>query len=249
MKGVISYANNNNIPFYSIAIFLALISNIIFVFINSQKYKNFNNREIIGLLIYVNVGIIFGAKILSYILSYEKLGGKFNFINLGLTSYGAVTGAILFSVLFAYQFKKTLNETINLFLPSIPLMYSIGKLGCFLAGCCYGIEYNGFGKIIYKYSSEAPNNIYLFPVQLAESILFFLIFIYIRYKSSNKNCSSNILSVSFILCGITKFLLDFLRMSHKNMILSINQYISIIFIVIGLILYFKNKKELAKRLK
>lgn len=161
------------IPFYSIAIFLALISNIIFVFINSQKYKNFNNREIIGLLIYVNVGIIFGAKILSYILSYEKLGGKFNFINLGLTSYGAVIGAILFSVLFAYQFKKTLNETINLFLPSIPLMHSIGKLGCFLVGCCYGIEYNGFGKIIYKYSSEAPNNIYLFPVQLAESILFF----------------------------------------------------------------------------
>ena len=234
---------NTNIPFYAIAIILALLSNIILVLLNSQKSKNFNNREIIGLLLYENVGIIVGAKILYFILNYEKLNGNFEFISLGFTAYGAVIGALVFVLLFCFQFKKELKEIIYIFLPSLPLMYSIGKLGCFLVGCCYGIEYNGFGKIMYQYSNEAPNNVYLFPVQLIESILFLIIFIYIKDKQYKNKFNITTVGNSLILCGITKFLLDFLRMSHKNIILSFNQCISILFIIISIMILLKYKKS------
>lgn len=233
---------NTNIPFYNIAIILCLLLNIVLVLINSQKNKNFNNNEIIGLILYENIGIILGAKILFFFLNYEKLSGKFNIINLGLSAYGAVIGAILLIILFSYQFKKNLKETFYIFFPSFPLMYSIGKLGCFLVGCCYGIEYNGFGKIIYKYSSNAPNNIYLFPVQLLESIIFFIIFIFVIYKYNKKSLNIKNIGVCSVICGITKFLFDFLRMSHMNTILSVNQYISILFIAIGFILLKSENK-------
>ena len=121
-------------------------------------------------------------------------------------------------------------------------MYSIGKLGCFLVGCCYGIEYNGFGKIMYQYSNEAPNNVYLFPVQLIESILFLIIFIYVKGKQYKNKFNITTVGNSLILCGITKFLLDFLRMSHKNIILSFNQCISILFIIISIMILLKYKK-------
>ncbi len=234
---------NINIPFYAIAIILALLSNIILVLLNSQKSKNFNNREIIGLLLYENVGIIVGAKILYFILNYEKLNGNFEFISLGFTAYGAVIGALVFVLLFCFQFKKELKETIYIVLPSLPLMYSISKLGCFLVGCCYGIEYNGFGKIMYQYSNETPNNVYLFPVQLIESILFLIIFIYIKDKQYKNKFNITTVGNSLILCGITKFLLDFLRMSHKNIILSFNQCISILFIIISIMILLKYKKS------
>ena len=234
---------DTKIPVYSLAIFLSLISNLIVVYFLSKKYKYAKN-EIIGLLLYENVGIIGGAKILSYLQNYSRYNGEFKFIQLGLSSYGAVFGVILFLLLFCFQFKKSLKELLYIFMPSLPLMYAIGKIGCFLVGCCYGIEYNGIFKVVYKFSDSVPSGISLFPVQIFETIVFMLIFIYMIIKHLKKQFNIKTLGISIILCGLAKFLLDFLRMSHKNTILSLNQYISIVFIVIGLIIYYKNKKSI-----
>lgn len=229
------YMFNVNIPFYSLAIILALISNIIIVICLFRKY-DYSLREIICLLLYENVGIIGGAKILSYLLSYNKLKSEFNFINLGLTSYGAIFGSLLFIILFCFQFKKSIKDTLFIFIPSIPLMYSIGKIGCFLAGCCYGIQYNGLFKIIYKYSKEAPNSVYLFPVQLIEAIVFFIIFIYLIIQHKRDRFDSKTLSIAFMVCGIAKYILDFFRMSHTKLF-SFNQIISVLFVIFGIFLY------------
>ena len=234
---------NVNFPFYSLAIILALISNIVVVACLFKKY-NYSTREIICLLLYENVGIIGGAKILSYILAYDNFNIKFNFTNLGLTSYGAIFGSLIFILLFCYQFKKSIKNTLFIFTPSIPLMYSVGKLGCFLVGCCYGIEYNGLFKIMYKYSFEAPNNIYLFPVQLVESIIFFFIFIYLIFQHKKNNFNIKTLGIAFMSCGIGKYILDFFRMSHTNFF-SFNQIVSLLFTILGIIIYiiFKNKDQ------
>ncbi len=232
---------NVDFPFYSMCIILALISNIIVVVCLYKKY-NYSLKEIICLLLYENVGIIGGAKILSYLLSYSKLNTKFNFWNLGLASFGAVFGALLFIFLFCFQLKKSIKDTLFIFIPSMPLMYSIGKIGCFLAGCCYGIKYNGIFKIMYKYSSEAPNNVYLFPVQIIEAIVFLLIFIYLIIQHKKDKFNLKTLGISFISCGLAKFILDYFRMSHTNF-LSFNQIVSIIFVIIGFFLYKEIKKD------
>jgi len=135
-------------------------------------------------------------------------------------------------------------------MPSLPLMYAIGKIGCFLVGYCHGIEYNGVFSVVYKYSNLVSSNISLFPIQIVETIFFLMIFIYMIVKHSKKQFNQKTMGISFILCGMTKFLLDFLRMSHKNIFLSLNQYISILFIIIGLIIYYKSEKiQLKKQAK
>ena len=94
-------------PFYGIAITLALISNIILVLCLYKKY-DYDFNEIIGLLLYENVGIIGGAKILSYLLN-SKAYVNFNFLNLGLTSYGAILGALMLLYYFACNLKNRLK--------------------------------------------------------------------------------------------------------------------------------------------
>ena len=230
---------NVNFPFYSMAIILALISNIIVVTFLYKKY-NYSSKEIICLLLYENIGIISGAKILSYVLSYSKLNNEFNFINLGLTSYGAIFGALLFIILFCWQFKKSFKDTLFIFIPSMPLMYSIGKIGCFLVGCCYGIKYNGIFNIMYKYSTEAPNNVYLFPVQIVEALVFFIIFVYLIIKHKKNKFNLKTLGIAFISCGISKYILDFFRMSHTKLF-SFNQIVSILFVIVGIIIYKRQK--------
>ena len=228
------------IPFYSIMILLSLIANIIVVMIISKKYS-FTRKEIICLLLYENVGIIGGAKILTFLQNNKELNGQFNFVSLGLSSYGAVVGALLFLILFILQFKKSLEEMLYIFMPSIPLMYGIGKIGCFLAGCCFGIEYNGFGSIVYNYSKSAPEHTHLFPVQIIETIFFFVIFAYMIIKHKKNEFDLKTAGISFISCGFSKFILEFFRASHIDKILSLTQTISILFILIGIGIVIRDK--------
>ena len=121
-------------------------------------------------------------------------------------------------------------------------MYAIGKIGCFLAGCCYGIPYAGPGHVIYNYSLVAPAGTCLFPIQIVETITFLFIFIYMIHKIITNKFSLHTLGISFILCGLAKFVLDFFRTSHINILISSNQIISIAFIVLGILIALKNRK-------
>ena len=231
---------NTKMPIYGLMIILSLVINIIIVLLIYKKY-NYTKEEIIGAIVYENIGIICGAKILTYIQNYKEYG-QFDFQSLGLSSYGAIIGAIICLIAFGLQFKKPLKDMLFTFMPSVPIMYAIGKIGCFLVGCCYGIKYNGIGNILYKYSEVAPNYVHLFPIQIIETISFTLIFIYMISKTIKNNFNWKTLGISFILCGLVKFTLDYLRASHVNTLLSSNQIISIIFIIIGIIMIEKKKK-------
>jgi phosphatidylglycerol:prolipoprotein diacylglycerol transferase len=168
-----------------------------------------------------------------FLQNYKRLNGRFDFLSLGLSSYGAVVGALLFLALFSFQFRKPLNEMLYIFTPSIPLMYAIGKVGCFLAGCCYGVEYGGFGYVVYNYSQAAPANVRLFPVQIVETACFFAVFLYMIARHKRKRFNTRTVGVSFVLCGGVKFTLDFLRYNPADGMLSVNQIISIVFVLIG----------------
>lgn len=228
---------NINIPFYGIMILFSLLINIIVVMFIYKKY-NFTRDEIIGALVYENMGIILGAKLLTYIENYS-INSNFDFLSLGLSSYGACIGALLSLIIFGIQFKKSLKDMFFTFTPSIPLMYAIGKIGCFLVGCCYGIKYNGIGSIMYKYSKIAPNYIKLFPVQILETIVFLLIFIYLINRIIRNKFNWKTVGICFIISGFSKFILDYFRFSHANIFLSLNQIISIIFMLIGCIIYMR----------
>ena len=151
---------------------------------------------------------------------------------LELFSYSAV----LCSVISALCFEKIISNKDKMFLKSLiislPLAYSVAKIGCFLAGCCYGIPYDGILSVTYKNGL----NISLFPIQLLESLLFFILFLVLK-KIKNKK---HIIEIS-ILCACTiKYLTDFLRYDHTTKIITRNQILSLIFILV-VIIYSYNK--------
>ena len=129
------------------------------------------------------------------------------------------------------------------FMVSAPLLYSVAKLACFSYGCCHGIEYDGPFHYVYKHSVGAPNNVPLFPIQLVETITSFILFIYILFRTKKINSKSIIIGESMVLFGILKFSLDFLRESHVGQIISLNQVLSIILSLWGLIIIIKDKKK------
>ena len=233
---------DTKVPLYVYCIEIALIANIVVAIVLSKKYK-YKTKEIISLVLIENFGIILGAKVYWFVENLQRANYKFSFFSSGMSSYGGLIGALLSLFVFKLVFKKNLKDLFYIFIPSVPIMYSISKIGCFLVGCCYGIEYNGIGKVIYNYSTYHKNPTYLFPVQLAESIVFLGIFIYNMVMHKKNKYDMKVIGINFILCGSAKFMLEFLRASHVGVILSPTQFVSILFAFSGFIIYVKKRLE------
>lgn len=236
------------IPLYGIFILFAVSAGL-FVAYKNSKSLNLNKEGSIVLFVYILLGIVYGAKYFSFLSNYQKYDGVFDFWKVGLSSYGAVIGILLMLFIYSRQFKKKFIDLIYIFSSSIPLMYGIGKLGCFFAGCCYGMKYSGPFSVVYNYSNSVIKGVELFPVQLLEAVIFISIFIYINNKSKNKKVDKIIvIGQTFVISGVAKFLLEYFRFNTMSSLLSINQLVSILFIFMGLIfLFYKNGLKVSKK--
>ena len=214
-----------NFPIYGIFILLSIISAMIFNYIFLKK-QNIEKRIILLSFILIFTFTLTGGLIFTMITHHSTKV-------IGLSSYGGAIGLIISVLIFSKIYNEKQNEFYTSYILNLPLMYSISKLGCFFAGCCYGIPYNGIFNITYV-NREIYN---VFPIQLLETISFMIIFIICI--TINKKEKTYIKEITILLSAITKFSLDFLRNSHINKIISLNQFISLLFIIISIAIIIK----------
>ncbi len=171
----------------------------------------------------------------------------------GQVFYGGVMGGALGALLgfkVAGVQMKNAGPYILAILPAVPLGHALGRVGCFFAGCCYGVPYNGPGAAIYRRPiGGAPAGIPLFPVQLVEALLDVVIFIMLD-KISKKSLSATVLAAAYMLLyAVMRFSLEFLRYDSARgaaLGLSTSQWISAALFSTGLALVFltRNKQKL-----
>lgn len=215
-----------NFPIYGFCILLSLTIGFISIYRLLRK-ENIKKEHIILFLVLSLVLVFLGAKYYTIITSF----GKYNIFNAGLSSLGAVFG-ILISLIIIKKILPNIDFSKPVIV-NLPLIYSISKLGCFFAGCCNGIRYDGIFNIVYNNGIGPSYNV--LPIQLIETIVFLMLFIICYKLYKNKY----VIEITIILCSIFKFLLDYLRESHTSVILSANQIVCIIIFIISLIILIK----------
>lgn len=190
------------------------------------------------------VGLV-GASTLHAITTYPIktiikliISGKFEFLG-GLVFYGGLIFGILGGII-GIKVSKTKFQTIEAFIvPFLPLGHAIGRLGCFMAGCCSGIEYNGLFAVYYPNSvASLPAHQGYFPVQLLEAVLNILVSIVLIIYTKKERKKYGVLSLYLLTYAAMRFLLEFLRGDSVRGIyfrLSTSQWISLsIFLVLSL---------------
>lgn len=128
----------------------------------------------------------------------------------------------------------------NQIAPAIALGMAIGRIGCFLTGCCYGIKTN------LPIGIDFGDGINRIPTQLIEMAFCFILFVYLYYKQiKRKDLISGILFKEFILYYfIFRFIIEFIRATNKNILfLSIYQIICLIGIIYIQIQIKRSKKN------
>ena len=213
--------NKINVPIYGILIISSILIGTFYIALNLKK-EGIKKEYILYYSILVIVFSLIGSISLSRIVNADSLN-----------SYMGAISVIACSLIFN-KIVPNKNIYLKYSIISLPLIYSIGKIGCFLVGCCYGIPYNGILSVTYTDGL----NISLFPIQALEVIVFFMLFIILNKLKKNKH----IIELTLIICALSKFLLDFLRYDHVTKIITTNQIISIVVIVIGIFLIIKKNR-------
>ena len=218
--------NEIKFPIYGIMILLSILIGMLYIFLNIKTDIKKDKRLLLYFVLVIPFTIIFGI--------YFTMLVSLDFKKIGLSSYGGLIGLILSALIFDKILpndKRIIKYTIL----ALPLIYAISKIGCLFAGCCYGIPYNGPLNISYPY--EDVYNV--FPIQLCETLTFLIAFFILNRFKDDKN----IIYITIIVGALLKGLLDFLRYSHINQIISVNQLFSILLIVITIILYIYKAKK------
>lgn len=129
-------------------------------------------------------------------------------------------------------------ELIDVVAPALSLGQSIGRLGCFAAGCCYGLPAPGLPwAVTFTGGSSAARyaGLPVHPVQLYESLGCLLITVLLLKLRHRLACQGQLVWIYLASYGLLRFVLEFFRGDPRPMVglLSLNQVICIGFIAIG----------------
>ncbi len=192
-----------------------------------------------------------GAKILFCLIEWKAfLADPIGFFSgNGFVVYGGIIAGILTMYLYCKIKKVSFLSYFDILVVSTAVAQGFGRIGCFLAGCCYGKETTCALGITFHNSDFAPNGIKLMPTQLMSAAGdFFIAFLLFMYARKSK-ISGKVGSLYLILYGIGRFIIEFFRNDYRGSvgIFSTSQFISLFIVVIGIILFFIVMPQIEKR--
>lgn len=214
------------------------------------KKKSLNEEAVLDIAILGVFSGFLGAKLLYVIVEFQDflqdplriLGSE------GFVVYGGIIVGVFSAILYCRRKHLVFLEYFDLLAPSIALAQGFGRIGCFLAGCCYGRETESFLGVTFPEGSFAPAGVKLLPTQLFSSagdfLIMFLLLIYSRHQKRTGNTGA----LYLLLYGIGRFLIEFLRSDERGSVgmLSTSQFISIGIVLAALVLFFRHKIFKAK---
>ncbi|MBI4877953.1 MAG: prolipoprotein diacylglyceryl transferase [Acidobacteria bacterium] len=181
-----------------------------------------NADDVVNLAIYCALAGILGAKLLMFIQDFgfyrRNPGEFFSFATFqaGGIFYGGLIGAL--AVAWWYMRKKGLPglRTADAFAPGLALGHAIGRVGCFAAGCCWGLEC--YRPWAVTFTNPDANRMFgtplftpLHPTQLYESAAEALIALALWRRSLAAHRPGAVLGLYLLLYSSVRFAVEFLR--------------------------------------
>lgn len=174
-------AGSFSVSWYGIMVALAVITLVIWALLAVRKGARLTYEETINAaLVGIPSGVL-GARMF-HVLDYldyfvDHPGEIFSNFGQGLAIYGAVLGAALGVWIYSLISKKSFGYIADMIAPGIILAQAIGRVGCTLNGCCYGVETDIFCAVTYVQAAGTSGLIGpVHPTQIYEIIYNLIVF-------------------------------------------------------------------------
>jgi phosphatidylglycerol---prolipoprotein diacylglyceryl transferase len=237
---------------YGVMIAIGAIAGVAYMAIRGKKELGLTFDQANTLFLLIFAAAFIGGKLFLFFeepTHYAKnpgslLGGR------GFVFYGSFLFAIPTMLLFFRKHKLNAYRMLDIMAITTCLVHMFGRVGCFLAGCCYGTQTDSMFGVTYTdpACSAEPLHASLHPTQLYEAVFIAVVMGYLLFLRSRKRFNGQLFLTYLVLYGVGRFLLEYLRGDAArgfviDNIISHSQLIALIIVAVVLWIYVRWSKQ------
>jgi len=242
------------LPTYGVLLATALLV-ALYTVVRLGRREGLDTGRLIDFSTWVIITALLGAKVLliltqwSFYTAHPAAIFSLSTLEAGGVFYGGFIAATVFAAWYIRTYKLPFWKVFDVFAPAIVLGQSIGRLGCFSAGCGFGVPSHSFWAVTFTShfahdTTGVPLGIPLFPWQLVASFTLLCIFGILLWRFKHKSRDGEIFLLYMVLYAVARFSLEFLRGDMVrgfvfNGLLSTSQFIALLVLGFAAVLAYR----------
>jgi phosphatidylglycerol:prolipoprotein diacylglycerol transferase len=207
------------------------------------RARGLDHQKVMDLGIYVIISALVGAKLMLLVVDFDHFRRNpaelFSLVRSGGVFYGGLILAVTVALWYLRRHRMPTWTVCDVFAPGIALGHVVGRLGCLMAGCCYGRPTRvpwaiTFTDPVAALNVGTPLNVPLHPTQLYEAGAELLILIgLIATEGKGRRFPGRTFWSYMLLYGVSRFVIEFFRGDERGSVFGVfstSQFISVVLV-------------------
>lgn len=237
-----------NIYTYGVLLAAAYLTGLQVALVRARR-RGLDPNRVMDLGIYIIISALIGAKLMLLIVEFEhfslSLANLWTLVRSGGVFYGGLFLGVPVALWYMRRHGMPTWTTCDIFAPGIALGHAIGRIGCLMAGCCFGRPTSVPWGITFTSPLAASNvgtplGVTLHPTQLYESGIELFIFAFLLLtERRGRPFPGRTFWGYALLYGIARFMIELYRGDVRGTVfdvLSTSQFLSILVVPLSLVM-------------
>lgn len=230
-----------SLPMYGLCTMVGTVFALLAVFKLRKKGSPLSEDNLLDALIWAILLGFLCAKVLYFIVEPPQMPHSWrelwDLISAGLVFYGGLLGGLLGLFLVSRKTKKNMITYTDLMAPCFCLAHAGGRVGCLMAGCCYGMEYTGPCAVVLDGVSRLPT-------QIMEAVFLVILSAVLIGIFLKKPRRGTVTGLYMSVYAVWRFIIEFFRADERGSVgvLSTSQFISLFILAFGVYLLVKSRQ-------
>ena len=241
-------------PIYSYGLLLALayLLGLQMAVVRARR-RGVDAAKVMDLGIYLIIAALIGAKLMLVFVDFDYFRNQprelLSLVRAGGVFYGGLIAAILVALWLVRRYKLDTWTTADLMAPGIALGHIVGRLGCLLAGCCYGRPTDQPWGITFTHPAAAANvgtplGVPLHPTQLYDAGAELIILVALLLSERRGRAfAGRTFWLYMLLYAISRFIVEIYRGDERGMVagMSTSQFVSLLIVPVSVVMLLRLK--------
>jgi phosphatidylglycerol:prolipoprotein diacylglycerol transferase len=218
------------------------------------KSLGFSAQQVLDMGFIIGLWAIVGSRVMYVLMNFSYYrndpAGIFKIWQGGLVFSGGLIAVVLSMGWYLKRHHLSIWKFGDLWAPGVAIGQAIGRIGCFMAGCCYGKQTTLPWAVVFTHPrSLAPSNVSLHPTQLYASLSGLVIFAVLMVLYAKRKFEGQVFLWFLILHSTARLLIERFRGDDRGLIpgseMSVTQLVTLLVLVASVTALFilKSRKE------
>jgi len=220
------------------------------------KSEGIDQKQVMDMGLIIILSAIIGSRAIYVIMNISYYTDRpldiFKIWQGGLVFSGGITSVLLVMLWYGKRHRLSFFKIADLWVPGAAIGQGIGRIGCFMAGCCYGKPTDAKWGVVFTHPhSLAPLNVSLHPTQMYSSISGVIVFFILLLIYSKRKFKGQVFVWFLILHSTARLAIERFRGDDRGILLgsnmTITQFITIIILISSLVILTVLKLKAGKQ--